>query len=48
MSAYQDFVPLKVAVLTVSDSRTLDNDSSGDILIAGLEAEVHANIARIW
>ena len=27
-----EFIPVRIALLTVSDSRTLENDSSGDIL----------------
>jgi hypothetical protein len=32
MSAKDQFVPLNLAVLTVSDSRTLENDVSGERL----------------
>lgn len=35
------FLPLRVAVLTVSDSRTRANDTSGDVLQASLEAAGH-------
>ncbi len=28
----RDFLPVNIALLTVSDSRTLDNDKSGDVL----------------
>lgn len=35
------FQPLRIAVLTVSDSRTRDNDTSGDALQASLEAAGH-------
>lgn len=37
----QDFVPLNVAVLTISDTRDLSNDSSGQILVAGLTGAGH-------
>ena len=32
------FRPLNLAVLTVSDSRTLDQDKSGDVLVERLRA----------
>lgn len=35
------FQPLRIAVLTVSDSRTRDNDTSGDVLQTSLEAAGH-------
>ena len=35
------FVPLRVAVVTISDSRTPDNDTSGDYLAEALEADGH-------
>ena len=41
MTAKTDFIPLSLCVLTVSDSRTLAEDSSGDHLVAALEAEGH-------
>jgi molybdenum cofactor biosynthesis protein B len=41
-----DFVPLNIAVLTVSDTRTLDNDTSGQALIDRLEGEGHRLAAR--
>ena len=28
----REFISINIAVLTISDSRTLDNDSSGDLL----------------
>jgi molybdenum cofactor biosynthesis protein B len=46
MTAYQEFIALNIAVLTVSDSRTPDNDTSGDILVAHLETEGHVTFAR--
>ena len=39
------FVPLNVAVITISDTRTPDNDGSGDFLTASLEQEGH-KVAR--
>ena len=41
MSAAQDFNPLSLCVLTVSDSRTADNDTSGDYLCEALRASGH-------
>ena len=35
------FRPLNLAVLTVSDSRTLDQDKSGDVLVERLRASGH-------
>ena len=35
------FIPLRVAVITISDSRTPDNDGSGDYLAESLQAEGH-------
>ena len=35
------FQPLKIAVLTVSDSRSLDDDRSGDLLVERLTAAGH-------
>lgn len=35
------FQPLNIAVLTVSDSRTLETDTSGAVLVEGLEAAGH-------
>lgn len=35
------FVPLRIAVITISDSRTEENDTSGDYLADALAAEGH-------
>ncbi|MBC8339640.1 MAG: molybdenum cofactor biosynthesis protein B [Rhodospirillales bacterium] len=35
------FVPVNIAVLTVSDSRTMDDDKSGAVLVDRLEAAGH-------
>jgi molybdopterin adenylyltransferase len=40
------FVPLRIAVLTVSDSRTLATDTSGGLLVQLLEAAGHLLAAR--
>ncbi|HEX4939841.1 MAG TPA: molybdenum cofactor biosynthesis protein, partial [Candidatus Kapabacteria bacterium] len=41
MSASSDFIPVNIAVLTVSDTRTLDTDSSGQTLVDGLQSAGH-------
>ena len=46
MTALAHFVPLRIAVLTVSDTRTRDNDSSGDYLEQALTAAGHRIAAR--
>ena len=46
MSAGKDFVALSLCVLTVSDTRTADNDSSGDYLARALAAAGHRLHAR--
>ena len=46
MTATPDFIPLSLCVLTVSDTRTEANDSSGDYLIEALTAEGHRLHAR--
>jgi molybdenum cofactor biosynthesis protein B len=40
------FVPLNIAVLTISDTRTLADDKSGDTLVARLEAANHRLATR--
>lgn len=42
----RELVPLRIAVLTVSDSRTPATDSSGDILVGRVEAAGHQLTAR--
>jgi molybdenum cofactor biosynthesis protein B len=46
MSSANDFIPLSLCVLTVSDSRTPDNDTSGDYLVEALQADGHRLSAR--
>ncbi|MDQ3494709.1 MAG: molybdenum cofactor biosynthesis protein B [Pseudomonadota bacterium] len=41
-----DLLPLSLCVLTVSDTRSADNDTSGDYLVAALEAEGHRLFSR--
>ena len=40
------FLPIDIAVLTVSDSRTTDDDRSGDLLVERLTAAGHRLAAR--
>ena len=42
MTAAASFVPLSLAVLTVSDTRTRENDTSGDFLADAIAAAGHA------
>ncbi|WP_028917275.1 molybdenum cofactor biosynthesis protein B [Pseudoxanthomonas sp. J35] len=46
MTASPDFIPLNVCVLTVSDTRTPDNDTSGDWLAGALAEAGHRVHAR--
>jgi molybdenum cofactor biosynthesis protein B len=46
MSQDHDFIALRMCVLTVSDSRTSADDSSGDYLVAELTAAGHQLHAR--
>ncbi len=39
--SYEEFYPLNIAVLTVSDTRTLAEDKSGDALVANLTGAGH-------
>lgn len=41
MTAERDLIPLNLCVLTVSDTRTLAEDSSGDYLVQSLTADGH-------
>ncbi len=41
------FTPLNIAVLTVSDTRTRENDTSGDLIQARLETAGHKVAARV-
>lgn len=40
------FVPVRIAILTVSDTRSLAEDTSGDTLVARLESAGHILAAR--
>ncbi len=46
MSTERDFIPLQLCVLTVSDSRTAAEDTSGDYLVQALEAAGHRLAGR--
>ena len=46
MTAKKDFVALSICVLTVSDTRSVDNDTSGDYLRDALSAAGHRLHAR--
>ncbi|MDQ3206416.1 MAG: molybdenum cofactor biosynthesis protein B [Pseudomonadota bacterium] len=41
MKTERDFIPLRLCVMTVSDSRTLAEDSSGDYLVESLQSAGH-------
>ncbi|WP_281984351.1 molybdenum cofactor biosynthesis protein B [Thalassorhabdomicrobium marinisediminis] len=42
----RDFIPVRIAVLTVSDTRTLTEDRSGQTLVGRLQAAGHTLAAR--
>lgn len=46
MTAAPDFVALRIALLTVSDSRSLDTDTSGQYLADALAGAGHQLVAR--
>lgn len=37
----KDFIPVRIAVLTVSDTRSMEEDRSGDVLVSRLEDAGH-------
>ena len=41
------FVPLNIAVLTVSDTRTQETDTSGQLFVDRLQAAGHTLAARV-
>lgn len=41
MNTGKEFIPVRIAVLTVSDSRTLEDDRSGDTLVARIKEAGH-------
>ncbi|MBT5574037.1 molybdenum cofactor biosynthesis protein B [Alphaproteobacteria bacterium] len=42
----RDFIPVKIAVLTISDTRSLSDDKSGDLLAAKLTEAGHILVKR--
>lgn len=42
----KDFIPVRIAILTVSDSRSLDEDRSGQVLVDRLQAAGHTLAER--
>ena len=46
MTAQADFVPLNLCVLTISDTRTPENDTSGDYLVLSLGQAGHTLAER--
>jgi molybdenum cofactor biosynthesis protein B len=46
MSAALEFAPLNIAILTVSDTRSYENDTSGQTLVDALEESGHSLIDR--
>lgn len=46
MDLSRPFVPVNIAVLTVSDTRSLEQDRSGDVLVASIEVAEHKLIDR--
>ncbi|SFQ46198.1 molybdenum cofactor biosynthesis protein B [Roseivivax halotolerans] len=42
----RDFIPVRIAVLTVSDTRQVEDDRSGDTLVARIEAAGHVLATR--
>jgi molybdenum cofactor biosynthesis protein B len=46
MAQAADFLPLALCVLTVSDSRTAENDTSGDYLVEALTGAGHRLVER--
>lgn len=43
----REFLPTRIAVLTVSDTRTPEDDKSGDTLVARIETAGHSVAARM-
>ena len=46
MSYNRQFIPVNIGVLTVSDTRTMGNDSSGDLLEKRIKRSGHFLVAR--
>ena len=41
-----DFLPINIAIVTISDTRDLDNDKSGDVLAHRIGHSGHNIVAR--
>ena len=46
VAAERDFLPVNIAVLTISDTRTLEDDKSGNILVDRIEGAGHVVVDR--
>ncbi len=46
MSTHINFIPINIAIVTISDSRTLENDKSGDVLEERVFKSNHTIISR--
>ena len=46
MSTQIDFIPINIAIVTISDTRVLDNDKSGDVLEKRVIKSNHKLISR--
>ena len=46
MSTHNNFIPINIAIVTISDTRNLDNDKSGDILEDRVIKSNHRIISR--
>ena len=42
----REFIPISIAVLTISDSRTEDNDKSGNLLVDRVQSAGHHSVAK--
>ena len=45
-SSNRQFIPIKIALLTISDTRSLDDDKSGDVLEARIKKAGHMLVNR--
>ena len=46
MSTHINFIPINIAIVTISDTRVLDNDKSGDVLKKSILESNHKIISR--
>ncbi len=47
MTAAKEFTPLNIAVLTISDTRDESTDTSGDLLVKGVEDAEHNFVEKV-